>query len=86
MTLDGVERELDDDLLICDLDGPVAIAGVMGGASSEVGPETRDVLLESAYFEPRSILRTSRRLQLLTEASVRFSRGTDPEGVGPAAA
>jgi phenylalanyl-tRNA synthetase beta chain len=86
VTLDGVERELDDDLLICDLNGPIAIAGVMGGASSEVGPETRDVLLESAYFEPRSILRTSRRLQLLTEASVRFSRGTDPEGVGTAAA
>jgi phenylalanyl-tRNA synthetase beta chain len=85
-TLDGVERELVDDLLICDLEGPVAIAGVMGGAASEVGPETRDVLLESAYFEPRSVLRTSRRLQLLTEASVRFSRGTDPEGVGPAAA
>jgi len=85
-TLDGVERELVDDLLICDLEGPVAIAGVMGGASSEVGPETRDVLLESAYFEPRSVLRTSRRLQLLTEASVRFSRGADPEGVGPAAA
>jgi phenylalanyl-tRNA synthetase beta chain len=86
VTLDGVERELDDDLLICDLDGPIAIAGVMGGASSEVGGETKDVLLESAYFEPRSILRTSRRLQLLTEASVRFSRGADPEGVGPAAA
>ncbi|HZN42152.1 MAG TPA: phenylalanine--tRNA ligase subunit beta [Actinomycetota bacterium] len=85
-TLDGVDRELDDDLLICDLEEPVAIAGVMGGASSEVGPDTTDVLLESAYFEPRSILRTSRRLQLLTEASVRFSRGTDPEGVGPAAA
>jgi phenylalanyl-tRNA synthetase beta chain len=85
-TLDGIERELADDLLICDLDGPVAIAGVMGGGSSEVGPETADVLLESAYFEPRSVLRTSRRLQLLTEASTRFSRGTDPEGVGPAAA
>ena len=85
-TLDGVERALEDDLLICDLDGPVAIAGVMGGATSEVGPDTRDVLLESAYFEPRTVLRTSRRLQLLTEASVRFSRGTDPEGVGPAAA
>lgn len=84
-TLDGVERELDNDLLICDLDRPVAIAGVMGGASSEVGPGTVDVLIESAYFEPRSILRTSRRLQLLTEASVRFSRGTDPEGVGLAA-
>ncbi|HYY07607.1 MAG TPA: phenylalanine--tRNA ligase subunit beta [Actinomycetota bacterium] len=85
-TLDGIERELADDLLICDLERPVAIAGVMGGATSEVGPETNDVLLESAYFEPRSILRTSRRLQLLTEASTRFSRGTDPEGVGPAAA
>jgi phenylalanyl-tRNA synthetase beta chain len=85
-TLDGVERELVDDLLICDLDGPVAIAGVMGGGSSEVGAGTTDVLLESAHFEPRSVLRTSRRLQLLTEASTRFSRGTDPEGVGPAAA
>jgi phenylalanyl-tRNA synthetase beta chain len=84
-TLDGVERELVDDLLICDLEGPVAIAGVMGAAGSEVGPETRNVLLESAYFEPRTVLRTSRRLQLLTEASVRFSRGTDPEGVGDAA-
>jgi phenylalanyl-tRNA synthetase beta chain len=85
-TLDGVERELHDDLLICDLDRPVAIAGVMGGASSEVAEDTTDVLLESAYFEPRSVLRTSRRLQLLTEASTRFARGTDPEGVGPAAA
>ena len=86
VTLDGVERELEDDLLICDLERPVAIAGVMGGASSEVAADTKDVLLESAYFEPRSILRTSRRLQLLTEASTRFSRGTDPEGVDAAAA
>jgi phenylalanyl-tRNA synthetase beta chain len=85
-TLDGIERELADDLLICDLEAPVAIAGVMGGGSSEVGPGTTDVLLESAFFEPRSVLRTSRRLQLLTEASNRFSRGTDPEGVGAAAA
>lgn len=85
-TLDGADRELVDDLLICDLERPVAIAGVMGGASSEVAADTRDVLVESAYFEPRSVLRTSRRLQLLTEASTRFSRGTDPEGVGPAAA
>jgi phenylalanyl-tRNA synthetase beta chain len=86
VTLDGVERELDDDVLICDLDGPVALGGVMGGAGSEVTAGTRDVLLESAYFEPKTILRTSRRLQLLTEASVRFSRGTDPEGVAAAAA
>jgi phenylalanyl-tRNA synthetase beta chain len=85
-TLDGVERELADDLLICDLDRPVALAGVMGAALSEVGPETHDVLLESAYFDPRTVLRTSRRLQLLSEASIRFSRGTDPEGVGGAAA
>jgi phenylalanyl-tRNA synthetase beta chain len=65
-TLDGVERELVDDLLICDLERPVAIAGVMGGARSEVALETRNVLLESAYFAPRPVLRTSRRLQLLT--------------------
>ncbi len=86
VTLDGIERELVDDLLICDLERPVAIAGVMGGASSEVSDATTEVLLESAFFDARSTLRTSRRLQLLTEASIRFSRGTDPEGVGDAAA
>jgi phenylalanyl-tRNA synthetase beta chain len=86
VTLDDVERALEpDDLLICDAQRPVGIAGVMGGATSEVADETRDVLLESAYFTPRGILRTSRRLNLLTEASIRFSRGTDPEGVGDAA-
>lgn len=86
VTLDDAERSLEaDDLLICDAERPVGIAGVMGGATSEVAHDTRDVLLESAYFEPRGILRTSRRLNLLTEASIRFSRGTDPEGVGNAA-
>jgi len=86
-TLDDEERELvADDLLICDVERPVAIAGVMGGTSSEMSDETTDVLLESAYFEPRGVLRTSRRLRLLSEAATRFSRGTDPEGVGPAAA
>lgn len=86
-TLDEVDRELvAEDLLICDVERPIAIAGVMGGATSEVGDGTRDVVLESAFFEPRGVLRTSRRLQLLTEASIRFSRGTDPEGVGVAAA
>ncbi|MFN8232807.1 MAG: phenylalanine--tRNA ligase subunit beta [Actinomycetota bacterium] len=86
VTLDDVERSLEaDDLLICDRERPVGIAGVMGGATSEVADDTRDVLLESAYFSPRAILRTSRRLNLLTEASIRFSRGTDPEGVGDAA-
>jgi phenylalanyl-tRNA synthetase beta chain len=86
-TLDGVERRLEPgDLLICDLDQPVAIAGVMGGATSEVSPETSDVLLESAYFARGAILRTARRLGLHTEASHRFERGTDPEGLDSAAA
>jgi phenylalanyl-tRNA synthetase beta chain len=85
-TLDDVERELtDDDLLICDVERPVAIAGVMGGSSSEVSERTTDVLLESALFEPRGIFRTARRLKLRTEASMRFERGPDPEGVAPAA-
>jgi phenylalanyl-tRNA synthetase beta chain len=86
VTLDDVERTFEaDDLLICDLERPVGIGGVMGGATAEVDGSTRDVLLESAYFEPRGVLRTSRRLNLLTEASIRFSRGTDPEGVDGAA-
>jgi len=81
-TLDDVPRTLtDDDLLICDARGPVAVAGVMGGAESEMGPETRDVLLECAWFEPRGVRRTSRRLGLHTEASHRFERGVDRDGV-----
>jgi phenylalanyl-tRNA synthetase beta chain len=86
VTLDDVERKLgEDDLLIADLAKAVAIAGVMGSAAAEVSEGTTDVLLESAYFEPHGIMRTSRRLVLPTEASIRFSRGADPEGVGPAA-
>lgn len=85
-TLDDVDRDLDqDDLVIADLERAVAVAGVMGGGGSEVGPETTDVLLESAYFQPLAILRTARRLGLRTEASVRFERGADPEAVAPAA-
>jgi phenylalanyl-tRNA synthetase beta chain len=81
-TLDGVERTLTrDDLLICDGDGPVAIAGVMGGADTEIRAETRDVLLECAWFEPRGVRRTSRRLGLHTDASHRFERGVDQDGV-----
>ena len=74
-----------DDLLIADREKPVGIAGVMGSAAAEVSASTTEVLLESAWFEPRGILRTSRRLLLPTEAAIRFSRGTDPEGTGPAA-
>jgi phenylalanyl-tRNA synthetase beta chain len=78
-TLDGVVRELvPDDLLICDGEGPVALAGVMGGGNSEIGPKTRRVLVECAYFAPRGVRRTSRRHGLHTEASHRFERGVDP--------
>ncbi|HJK97924.1 MAG TPA: phenylalanine--tRNA ligase subunit beta [Polyangiaceae bacterium LLY-WYZ-14_1] len=81
-TLDGVPRTLtDDDLLICDAEGPVALAGVMGGENSEMGPDTRDVLLECAWFEPRGVRRTARRAGLHTEASHRFERGVDRDGV-----
>jgi len=77
-TLDGVERALtEDDLLICDGRGPVGLAGVMGGENSEIGPTTRRVLLECAYFDARGVRRTSRRHGLHTEASHRFERGVD---------
>ncbi len=81
-TLDGAVRQLDHDtLLICDAEGPVALAGIMGGLDSEVTESTTQVLIESAYFNPRTIRRTSKRLGLSTEASYRFERGVDPEGV-----
>ncbi len=81
ITLDNVERTLDADmLLICDVEKPVAVAGVMGGACSEVDNNTTDVLLESAYFNPVSIRRTARNLKLPTDASYRFERGIDPHG------
>jgi phenylalanyl-tRNA synthetase beta chain len=85
-TLDDVERELTErDLVICDLERPVALAGVMGGRTSEVSEATTNVLLESAWFARGGILLTARRLALHTEASHRFERGTDPEGVDRAA-
>jgi phenylalanyl-tRNA synthetase beta chain len=85
-TLDGAERTLSkEDVVICDAEGPVAVAGIMGGASSEVGENTTEILLESAYFSPERVLRTARRLGLRTEASVRFERGADPEAVSSAA-
>jgi len=82
VTLDGVERPFtSDDLLICDTERPVAVAGVMGGAVAEMSESTADVLLESAWFERGGIQRTRRRIGLSTEASMRFERGTDPEAV-----
>ncbi|MBN2361570.1 MAG: phenylalanine--tRNA ligase subunit beta, partial [Deltaproteobacteria bacterium] len=78
-TLDGIERALDpEDLLICDPDRPIALAGIMGGAASEVTPRTTAVLIESAYFLPSLIRRAARRHGLHTEASHRFERGCDP--------
>lgn len=80
--LDAVERSLDpDDLVICDGAGPVAIAGVMGGDRSSIQPGTRRVLIECAYFDPRGVRRTARRLGLHTDSSHRFERGVDPNAV-----
>ncbi len=82
VTLDGVERTLSpDDLVIADRDHASALAGVMGGGTSEISAGTSRVLLESAWFEPTGVRRTARRHGLHTEASHRFERGVDPEGV-----
>ncbi len=91
-TLDGVTRTMGvagrglgdsgPECLICDANGdPVGIAGIMGGASSEITESTTEVLLEAAYFTPMAIARTSKRLGLRTEASARFERGCDPWGI-----
>lgn len=82
MTLDEVERKLNPNMLvIADAEKPVALAGVMGGFDSEITETTKDVLLESANFQPASIRSTSKELALHTEASYRFERGADPEVV-----
>lgn len=77
-TLDGQERILTaSDVLICDKERAVALAGIMGGENSEIKDDTRDILLESAFFDPPTIRRTSKRLGLHTESSHRFERGAD---------
>ncbi len=82
VTLDDVERTFStDDLLICDAERPVAVAGVMGGELAELSEGTTDILLESASFERGGTQRTRRRIELSTEASMRFERGVDPEAV-----
>ncbi len=81
-TLDRVERMLAPDMLaICDPRGPIAIAGVIGGAGSEVSHGTTEVLLECALFQPASIRSTRKTLGLSTDASYRFERGVDPEAM-----
>ncbi len=87
-TLDGVERTFTNaDLLICDAERtPQGIAGIMGGSAAEVSETTAEILLESAYFDPSGIARTSKRLGLRSEASARFERGVDPNNTGTGAA
>lgn len=78
VTLDGQRRDLTpDQLAICDGERPVALAGVMGGAATEIGPGTRNMLLEAAWFQPALVRNASRRFKLFTEASHRFERGAD---------
>jgi phenylalanyl-tRNA synthetase beta chain len=85
-TLDDVERVLDpDDMVICDDTGPISLAGVMGGASTEVRSDSTDILLEAAVWDPPSIGRAVRRHKLPSEASKRFERSVDP-ALAPAAA
>jgi phenylalanyl-tRNA synthetase beta chain len=80
-TLDGVERTLTNEMLvIADAEKAVALAGIMGGEDSEISNQTKDVLIESAYFAPHSIRLTARQLGMDTEASRRFERGADPDG------
>ncbi len=86
-TLDGTERTLvETDLLICDQAGPVALAGVMGGMSTEVDADSTQVLLEAAQFAPIPVRRTARRLGLRSESSFRYERYVDPNGVDAASA
>jgi phenylalanyl-tRNA synthetase beta chain len=85
-TLDGQDRELSpDNLVIADTAGPIALAGVMGGAETEVSAATKNILLESACFDFVSVRKTARQFNLFSEASTRFSRGVHPEQAKPAA-
>jgi phenylalanyl-tRNA synthetase beta chain len=79
VTLDSKERVIEaESLMICDGNKPVAVAGVMGGENSEISAQTENILIESAYFNPSSIRKTSKRLGLSTDASYRYERGCDP--------
>lgn len=80
VTLDGIERKLSaEDLMICNAEEPMCIAGVFGGKGSGVSESTTKIFLESAYFNARSVRKTAKRFGLKTDASFRYERGTDPE-------
>ena len=81
-TLDGKERKLDSSMLmICDGAKPVAVAGVMGGENSEINPQTKNILIESAFFKPSSVRRTAKKLGIMSESSYRFERGVDIDNI-----
>ena len=87
LALDGLAYELmDEDLVIADNDGPIAIAGIMGGEATGVSSETTDILVESAFFTPPGIRRSGRRLGISSDSSYRFERGVDPAQVAGASA
>ena len=79
--LDGRDIDLTEDaLVIADRSGPIGLAGIMGGNTTAVGPDTVDIFLEAAYFSPDAVAGRARRYGLHTDASMRFERGVDPEG------
>jgi phenylalanyl-tRNA synthetase beta chain len=82
VTLDGIERALEpSDIVVADAERAVSLAGIMGGLATAVTPATKNVLLEAAWWDPAAIRKTARRLDLHTDASHRFERGSDPEAI-----
>src|SRR3989338_11432268 len=81
-TIDGFKRTLTQEMLvIADKERPIALAGIMGGKETEINDATKNILLESAWFDPSCVRRTSKALCIFTESSYRFERGVDIEGV-----
>ncbi|MGL6169949.1 MAG: phenylalanine--tRNA ligase subunit beta [Fusobacteriaceae bacterium] len=81
VTLDGIERELQGELVIADIEKPIAIAGIIGGKNSEVDENTTNIFLEVAYFTPENIRKTSKNIGVSTDSSYRFERGTDSQSL-----
>lgn len=85
VTLDGVERELDGELVIADPEKPIAIAGIIGGKDTQIDADTKNIFLEIAYYTPENIRKTARALGIITDSSYRNERGMDAEGIPYAA-